>query len=392
MSLNRSFWNCVVVVLLANFSIVGGLYFCFDRSLSKIANETIENWYQAERNEIAQGNLLSSVARNQALLLSSEFLKAGAVVSQNGLTKPEVLLSFGEPVDWPLLSLKERIIDKGFLKKIVTRKVGESENLSVSFFIYSQSVISFFWISLGLSLLLINLAFAIVLRTQARELALSQSLADLAVQVSHDIRSPLSALNMAVSKMDGVSDDSRALIQKVSQRISQIADDLLKRHQPKITAAHSRPQSSLKELLEQIYTEKKLALGAETGVVLKLDLCEAEAFCDVDRSALARVLSNLLNNSIESLAEDGQVTLALRSHGESRVQILVSDNGKGIPSEVLQKLGKEKISFGKEGRGSGVGLLYAHKVIAKMGGQMTIQSQVGVGTLVTILLPTSRNS
>jgi signal transduction histidine kinase len=115
------------------------------------------------------------------------------------------------------------------------------------------------------------------------------------------------------------------------------------------------------------------------------------AVCDVDEKELARAISNLINNAAEALEgiADGIVTLALRPSGAKDIGTIVSDNGKGIPDEVLAKLGKERASAGKEGSvsGSGIGVLHAARAIEAMGGKFQIQSRVGVRTNITILLP-----
>jgi signal transduction histidine kinase len=68
--------------------------------------------------------------------------------------------------------------------------------------------------------------------------------------------------------------------------------------------------------------------------------------------------------------------------------VRVEDNGRGIPSEILENLGKKGATFGKEG-GSGLGIYGAKKYIEKMGGKLEIKSRLGDGTMVMIILPRS---
>ncbi|MEQ1666122.1 MAG: ATP-binding protein, partial [Bdellovibrionales bacterium] len=71
------------------------------------------------------------------------------------------------------------------------------------------------------------------------------------------------------------------------------------------------------------------------------------------------------------------------------VLLKVSDNGKGIPPEVLKKLGSENISYGKTGSasGSGIGVYHAKKIIESLGGKFNVLSNLGQGTQVDIILP-----
>ena len=73
-----------------------------------------------------------------------------------------------------------------------------------------------------------------------------------------------------------------------------------------------------------------------------------------------------------------------RAHRPAR--IIVSDNGKGIAGENLSKAGQRGFSFGKA-NGNGLGLSHARSFVEAAGGKLTIQSRVGLGTMVTLSLP-----
>ena len=81
----------------------------------------------------------------------------------------------------------------------------------------------------------------------------------------------------------------------------------------------------------------------------------------------------------------GNITLGLQLEGRSAA-IVVIDSGIGISPELLSKLGTEKISFGKENSasGAGIGVFTAKEYVESMGGQLTIQSREGEGTMVSI--------
>lgn len=233
---------------------------------------------------------------------------------------------------------------------------------------------------------------------KARE---AELLASIAQQVSHDIRSPLSALNMVVKGLDGIPETERSIIQTASTSINGIANDLLQRHRSKI---HSSAVSvdglapvhimtkpvKIAELLKAVHAEKTAVFAGHAGVSIKLNISgPVEAVCEIDEKELLRALSNLINNAVEALrGRGGSVTLAFRSSLKD-VAVLVSDDGQGIPEEVLMKLGKERVTHGKEGTesGLGIGVLHAQSVVEAMGGKLSIQSRVGMGTIVTITLP-----
>lgn len=222
---------------------------------------------------------------------------------------------------------------------------------------------------------------------------LSKSVADLAAQVAHDIRSPLSAINLVIKTMDQVSGDQKLLMKSAVDRINAIANDLLSRERVNFlphtnsTATTSKP-TDLEQIVRDIYREK--AISAETpNVKLKLDVpSDIAAFCNIDSDGMARVISNMTNNAIEAIDEVGTVVMALRREGNF-ASVIISDNGKGIPDDLLKKLGHERVTFGKttDQSGYGRGVLHAKSFVDRMNGKFSIQSQSGVGTLVTMSFP-----
>ena len=108
-----------------------------------------------------------------------------------------------------------------------------------------------------------------------------------------------------------------------------------------------------------------------------------------DSSALQRIISNLVNNSVEAMKRPGSVDITL-SIDPDCVTIRISDDGKGISQEQLAMLGPKGISFGKSGSsasGHGLGLSYAFTQVEAWGGKIAVSSQVDQGTTVTIPLP-----
>ncbi len=238
------------------------------------------------------------------------------------------------------------------------------------------------------------------LQKQIDDLEAGRALGEVAAQVSHDIRSPLSAIRMAIQGMESNSKERQQLIMSATQRINDIAQDLLILH--KKTQSHSPSTQALpgkveiqkepitiKPLLDEIFREKRTAYMQHPFAKLNFDFSgPPSAMVLLDRKEILRTISNLLNNAIESLEAPGTVTLALRS-GTREVAILISDSGKGIPPDLMDRLGRERISQGKESSesGSGIGVLHAAKTVESLGGRFQIQSRIGHGTMVTLLFP-----
>jgi len=110
-----------------------------------------------------------------------------------------------------------------------------------------------------------------------------------------------------------------------------------------------------------------------------------------DEVLLARVLRNLLTNAIKFTAE-GSVTLAARAVGDD-VEFTVADTGVGIPPELHERIFEEFYqvpgSKAVTGKGTGLGLPYARRLVAILGGGLRVDSAPGVGSTFTVRLPTS---
>jgi signal transduction histidine kinase len=148
---------------------------------------------------------------------------------------------------------------------------------------------------------------------------------------------------------------------------------------------NSKPKTGLLfESIVDVVSEKRLFFG-EKAEISWLPQVENDKF-EIDNPAeFQRVVSNLINNAIEAATERPRVVVAY-FETDNRPSLSISDNGNGIPADVLGKLGESEISIGKTGvgSGSGLGLFHAFTTIRNMGGTLSIESQVGKGTTVTI--------
>ncbi len=222
----------------------------------------------------------------------------------------------------------------------------------------------------------------------------TKELLQIARQAAHDIRAPLSALNVLSQTLEHLPEESRELAQAAIRRISDIANDLLlksKMNPPESRKSHAHEEVA--PLIQEIVSEKQLLLSRRGRIHIDFNITEAcRGVCEINRSDLQRVISNLLNNAIEAFdAESGQIAVNVESM-KDQIEIKISDNGKGIPNEILQSLGQKEISYGKFGQshsGNGLGVLHAKNFVESFGGTMEISSQVGHGTTIKLSLPRS---
>ena len=99
-----------------------------------------------------------------------------------------------------------------------------------------------------------------------------------------------------------------------------------------------------------------------------------------DQAQLQQVFLNIINNGIDAIGKDGQITIntrAIKQNNEICVEI--SDNGPGIPKEVLQKIFDPFFTTKEVGKGTGLGLSISYSIIEKLGGRIMVASEEGTG-------------
>lgn len=225
------------------------------------------------------------------------------------------------------------------------------------------------------------------------ELQKMKELHQIASSVAHDIRSPLSALNNIAATIGNSNLEQSSLIKDVVNRINDIANDLLIRSKDKVLvqsfALPGTPSCLVNQTIESLVKEKVVEFrsqSSEIDIVIRPTQVENHVIVPLSKNEFSRVLSNLINNAIEASTENKSVYIETSS-GDRSVRIIVTDFGVGIPPEVLERLSKEPISYGKEGAGNGIGVFNASQILNKVGGSISIQSKVGVGTQVILTIP-----
>ena len=113
----------------------------------------------------------------------------------------------------------------------------------------------------------------------------------------------------------------------------------------------------------------------------------APCMASLDRPRFVRVIENLLTNALDALTgqEDGEVILSWSSQ-TGGVEIIVSDNGKGIPKKILKRIFEPFFSHGKV-KGTGLGMATVKKIVEEHRGTVQVQSEEGKGTRVILSLP-----
>jgi signal transduction histidine kinase len=196
-----------------------------------------------------------------------------------------------------------------------------------------------------------------------------------ASQVAHDIRSPLVSLSLVLKNLPDLKDNYRKIINGSIQEISDIAENILEKHR-----VSSKKIVCIKPLLESIYIEKREE-HSNRNINFVLDVKD-QLRCWIKPVDFRRVISNLINNAVNSITDYGTITISAKNE-INNVHITIDDTGCGIPHQILDSL---ENGTDYHTKGNGLGLRHAIQCIKEWNGSYTISSKECVGTSFCIIL------
>ena len=126
----------------------------------------------------------------------------------------------------------------------------------------------------------------------------------------------------------------------------------------------------------------------ETGSRVEKDIEEALPPVYGVKGQLVQVLVNLITNACHAMPLDaGELKLIARSNGSTSLAVVVTDSGRGIPEDYLERVFEPFFSTKGEGKGTGLGLSIVKNIIEQHGGSISVSSEVGAGTAFEVVLP-----
>ena len=237
-------------------------------------------------------------------------------------------------------------------------------------------------------------SMAVTLREQRAELGRTHELkawADMSRQVAHDVKNPLTPIQLAAEHLQHVHEDrNRPLGVVFDQCIGTVLRQvkLLRQIANEFSTFATAPVPRLGRvpvapLLEGVVEPYRAGLAEETRVLI--DVAPETPDVLADRTLLARALTNLMENALQAMPGGGVVTLSAAPEASGQVLITCEDNGIGMSAAAVSQAFEPHFST-KTG-GSGLGLANARRNIISCGGTIEIESTQGRGTTVRVRLP-----
>lgn len=218
----------------------------------------------------------------------------------------------------------------------------------------------------------------------AEELA---SVGTLVAGLAHEIGTPMGVIQGHAKLLEKRVEGEKAqwrlqTIQEQIGRISRIIQSLLNMARPK---ASERVPVELEPLLETTLSFLSEKLNRRGVQVVREFKPTGSVTGDPER--LQQLLLNLFLNAADAMPEGGRLTIALEPDGQAGAALRVGDTGTGIPPDKLERIFDAFYTSKEAGKGSGLGLMVANRIVADHGGTIEVASSLGEGTTFHIHLP-----
>lgn len=213
-------------------------------------------------------------------------------------------------------------------------------------------------------------------------------------QMVHDIRTPLSTLQMTMQSTREIPEEKRIALRDATIAITDITGQLLRQYEPE-----DKADGAIKER-QIVIASTILASVAGDGrsrhknksIKFIYDITPLNAFLFIKAEPidLKRSLSNLINNAAEAMPKSGGTIELKLTATDEWVTIKILDDGSGIPKDVLEKINKREIVTHGKKEGHGLGMSFVRDMIEANHGEFAIASATdgpGHGTTITLRFP-----
>jgi len=222
------------------------------------------------------------------------------------------------------------------------------------------------------------------------------SLGQSSAEFAHDLRNPLmivsgyvTLLSEQIEKANGLMSGESSQVREYLDVIEQNVRRCCELSQMWQRLGHSETQFSATPVVDVLSTLTVAAepLASSHHVRIDYEYAANGTLIEANSAQLIRAFYNVVANAVQAVERDsGQVRVCCW-HSDTELLLTVADNGRGMPKAVLDRLFEPYFTTKGEYRGTGLGMAIAKRIVSEHGGDITVQSDEGVGTTVRFVLP-----
>lgn len=251
-----------------------------------------------------------------------------------------------------------------------------------------------------LVLLVLLGGIALTIRATDREARLAQAKSNFVANVSHELKTPLSLLSLfsEILELGRVKNEEKKIeyyriIRHESRRLNKMIDNIL--DFSKIEAGrktYNFAEGDMTEVIEGVVSSYRYQIS-NSGFDVQTNMQPDSPPVLIDRDAMAQAISNLLDNAMKYSREVKQISITAETV-RSNLSIEIADRGIGIPraeqAKIFEKFYRVGNGLVHDVKGSGLGLSLVKHIIEAHKGTISVESDVGKGSVFRILLPLAR--
>lgn len=244
-------------------------------------------------------------------------------------------------------------------------------------------------VTIFLLMIAFSLAFWYLFRTVSRLRTIEEMKDDFVSNMTHELKTPIAiaySANDALLNYDTANDPQKKvtylnIANKQLKRLGELVENILAMSMERRKTMKLKPEEiQLHTFVEEIATAQRMRSEKNISINVNID---NGIMVEADRTHLANVLNNLIDNAIKYSGDSVEITIM----GDNK-NLSVSDNGIGIPSKAIPYLFNKfyRVPHGnrQDVRGYGIGLYYVKSILDKMGWAIEVESTEGEGSVFTI--------
>ena len=220
----------------------------------------------------------------------------------------------------------------------------------------------------------------------------SESLEKMMDQVAHEMRNPLTSIGGFTRRMyerlpEG--DPNRKYLKAVIHDVTRLESMIRQLIEMKAMGVPHKETWNVNDIIEEAIKSFEEELK-DTTIKVETELMDNPPTISVDRYKLTRAIGNLIRNAIEATEKAPGVLRVASRLTDEHIEIVVSDTGRGIPEDKIKYVFDP--FFTSKIYGPGLGLTFARRIVQEQKGTISVKSELGKGTTVTVRLPLNKKS